>query len=204
MTPYNEEAFNRKAETYEQRWEAYLRHTHEIFLKKIKTKDGENLLDASSGTGLLAAELTERDMPFEKLVLNDPSEAMLDFARNRLVDHPEITFCNRTAEKLNFGEGHFDSILCLNAFHFYSDQKQVLEHFHRMLKSSGRVYILDWNRTGLFRFINRIIKWSTSENINTRSLVELRNMLKKCRFHIADEMEWSWRYWNFFFIEATK
>lgn len=203
MRQYNKEAFNPKAEKYEQKWEAYLRHTHEIFLDNIEPKEGETLLDASSGTGLLALELSESDMSFERLVLNDPSSVMLNFARKRLAGYPEITFSNQTAEKLDFGDDQFDGILCLNAFHFYGNQQQVLANFHRLLTPEGKLYILDWNRSGFFRFINPIINWSTSENINTRSLVEMRDILKGCGFQIVDEMEWNWRYWNFFFIEAN-
>ncbi|NGP75506.1 class I SAM-dependent methyltransferase [Balneolaceae bacterium YR4-1] len=202
MTHYSEEAFNRKAKRYEHRWEAYLNHTHEIFLKHIEIEEGETLLDVSSGTGLLALELTELDAPFEKLVLNDPSKTMLEFAQKRLADHPKITFSNQTAEKLEFDDRHFDRIFCLNAFHFYSNQKHALEHFHSLLKPGGRVYILDWNRSGFFRFVNKVITWWTTENINTRSFVEMQDQLNECGFQMINVLEWSWRYWNFFFIEA--
>ena len=104
MTRYNEDAFNRKAERYEQRWENYLRHTHRLFLENITTGENEILLDASSGTGLLAAEIMDSGMPFKKMVLNDPSGGMLDFARKRLRDQQQITFTNYTVENLDFNQ----------------------------------------------------------------------------------------------------
>ncbi|MDX1585657.1 MAG: class I SAM-dependent methyltransferase [Balneolaceae bacterium] len=204
MNHYKEEAFNKKAHHYEQRWKAYLNHTHNIFLNEIDINQEEKLLDASSGTGLLAEELLECDLSFKKLVLNDPSTAMLDFARKRLGDHPEISFTNQTAEKLDFSDNYFDCIFCLNAFHFYGAQKQVLNNFQRLIQTGGRLYLLDWNRTGFFRIVNSFIKWSVPENIQTRSLVEMRSLLPESGFHIANRREWSWRYWKFFFIEARK
>jgi len=143
-------------------------------------------------------------MPFRELFLNDPSQAMLDFARKRLEGHSGITFTNYTVEKMPFEEHTFDGVICLNAFHFYEGQEQVLKNFKRILKSGGRLYILDWNRSGFFRLINRIIKWSTTENINTRSLVETHDILKDSGFHISEQLDWNWRYWKFYFIEARK
>lgn len=204
MTRYNEEAFNRKAERYEQRWKNYLRHTHRIFLDHITTEENDILLDASSGTGLLAEEMLDSGMPFKKLVLNDPSGGMLDFARNRLEEHSQITYSNNTVENLDLNQQYFDRIFCLNAFHFYSDQHKVLENFNRVLKPGGRLYVLDWNRAGFFRLVNIIIKWSTTENINTLSLVEMTKMLSEYGFHVIKQAEWNHRYWKFFFIESRK
>jgi len=204
LTQYNEAAFDPKAARYEEKWEDYLTHTHGIFLDKIDSSDSDTLLDASSGTGLLAGEIIKRGMPFRELFLNDPSQAMLDFARKRLEGHPDITFTNYTVEKMPFGEHTFDGVICLNAFHFYTGQEKVLKNFKRILKSGGRLYILDWNRSGFFRLINRIIKWSTTENINTRSLVETHDILKDSGFHISEQLDWNWRYWKFYFIEARK
>lgn len=204
MNNYNQAAFNRKAAKYENKWENYLSHTHEFLLDKMETSPEERILDVSSGTGLLAREIIDKNLPFKKFVLNDPSPEMQKFARKRVGDHPNISFSNDTAEKLSFEENHFDKIICLNAFHFYSEQKTVLNQFKRLLKTGGTLYMLDWNRAGYFRIVNRIIKWFTTENINTRSLVETRNMLEACSFRIPDFKSWNWSYWKFFYIKAGK
>lgn len=202
MDNYNEAAFNRKAAQYEHKWANYLTHTHGFLLNKIETSPEDRILDVSSGTGLLAHEMIDKNLPFKKLVLNDPSPKMQKFARERVGDHPHISFSKDTAEKLGFEESHFDTIICLNAFHFYTEQETVLNQFKRLLKTGGTLYMLDWNRSGYFRIVNRIIKWFTAENITTCSLVEIRNMLKACSFHIPDFKSWNWRYWKFFYIKA--
>lgn len=204
MSDYTTEAYNRKASTYEERWKSYLRHTHKEFLKHIETGSRDAILDLSCGTGLLAKAMIDRGLQFDRLILNDPSEQMLAIARERLSTSPNVSFTNFSAEQLKFEEKQFDRILCLNAFHFYECQQQVLEQIHALLKPEGRFYLLDWNRTGLFIIVNKIIRWTTSERINTRSLAEIEEMLQKRRLEIKVSDEWNWRYWKFLFVEAEK
>ncbi len=204
MSDYTTEAYNRKASTYEKRWERYLHHTHKEFLKRIETGSGDTILDLSCGTGLLAREIIDRDFPFSKMVLNDPSENMLGIARQRLSHQANIDYTNYKVEGLQHEENQFDRIFCLNAFHFYSTQQQVTEKIYALLKPGGRFYILDWNRSGFFVIVNNIIRWTTSERINTKSLIEIKEMLQKSRFGITVSDEWNWRYWKFLFVEAKK
>lgn len=204
MSTLNKEIYNQKAACYEKKWEAYLRHTHLKFLARIDTSEDEAILDLSCGTGLLAKELKSEGFPFKKLVLNDPSEKMLAIARTRLESSDKISFTNYSVEHLDFEEEQFDRIFCLNAFHFYSLQQQILHKVHALLKPGGHFYVLDWNRSGFFRFINRIIDWNTSEHIETKSLGEFEKMLVNSNLFTSSKQEWYWRYWKFFFTEAIK
>lgn len=200
MPEFTIDAYDRQAAQYESRWKNYLDHTHEAFLRRIETNAQDTILDVSGGTGLLALKLIERRYPFHRLIVNDPSEQMLAIARDRLADKSSVSFTNDKAEELTFEDNCFDRIFCLNAFHFYSDQQQCFA----MLKPRGRLYILDWNRTGWFRIINQIIAWSTSEHIETRSLAELLNLLREDKFQIEASDSWRWRYWKFLFAEGYK
>lgn len=196
--------YDQRAAGYEAKWEKYLAHTHRAFVKHIETEADDIILDASGGTGMLARQLTEHDFSFKQVVVNDPSEEMLDIARKRLSDNPKVEFSNHPAEKLLFEKQQFDRIFCLNSFHFYADQQQVLNHFYALLKPDGKLYLLDWNREGYFRMVNLFIKWSGSEYIDTRSLPELKMMFQHSGFSIETSESWSWRYWRFMFIEGHK
>ena len=191
MTEQTISAYNRQAASYEAKWKNYLAHTHEVFLRRIKTTDGDTILDVSGGTGLLAKMLTDRNYAFKHLVINDPSEKMLAVSRDRLSDTSNISFSNDRAEEVSFKTNQFDRIFCLNSFHFYTNQPQVLERFNSMLTHGGRLFILDWNRSGFFAIVNRILKWSTSEHIETRSLTEMNKMLGKSGFEIGNKDSWS-------------
>ena len=204
MTDYTTEAYNRKASTYEQRWESYLRHTHKEFLDSIETGSRDTILDLSCGTGLLARKMINHDFSFSKMVLNDPSANMLAIARRRLSHQTNVEFTNYKVEELQHAENQFERMFCLNAFHFYSEQVQIIKKIHALLKPGGTFYILDWNRSGFFIPVNQIIRWSVSERINTRSLPEAEEMLWQSNFSIRASDEWNWRYWKFFFVEAKK
>lgn len=197
-------SYNKKAASYEAKWKEYLVHTHETFLNRIAIDEDDTVLDASGGTGLLAQMLIDRNFAFRHLTINDPSDKMLAISRQRLSDKTNISFSNERADKLSHKTHAFDRILCLNSFHFYADQPEALKRFYRILAPGGRLYILDWNRAGFFIPVNKIITWTSSEYIDTRSLSEISEMLSKNDFETFSQQEWRWRYWNFYFIEALK
>lgn len=194
--------YNESAGSYEQRWAAYLRHTHDKFLKYLELSETDHILDLSCGTGLLAREIQKDNRPFQRMVLNDPAEEMLDIARSRFSSHPNISFSNAPAHKLSFEDNSFTRIISLNAFHNYEHQQKVIEEVHRLLKSGGRFYLQDWNRIGLFRPVNTLIRWWVPEYIDTRSLSECRQMLKEQGFMTEQEQSWRYRYWKFFYLQA--
>lgn len=196
--------YDEQASSYEKRWSAYLAHTHEAFLRNINIDKRDAILDLSGGTGLLAQKLIKQNYSFEKLVINDPSANMLGIARNRLQGHPRVHFTNQKAEEIELENTTFSAIFCLNSFHFYRKQLKVLDHCYRMLKPNGRLYVLDWNRAGLFRLINLIISLSAREHIDTKSLKEFEEILVSKRFEVQETKTWHWRYWNFFFGTALK
>jgi ubiquinone/menaquinone biosynthesis C-methylase UbiE len=196
--------YNLKAEKYEQWWHKYLDHTHRMLLKHIKLDPSDVILDPSGGTGLLAQKLIDQNYSFEELVINDPSDEMLAIARQRFSDKPTISFNNLKVQDLSYPQNYFSKIICLNSFHFYEQQEQVLNQFHKLLKPDGKLYILDWNREGFFRIVNTLIRWSNSEFINTRSLLELRQMMSNNRFTIQTSHSWNWQYWKLMFVEGIK
>lgn len=196
--------YNKRASSYEKKWKAYLDHTHQAFLQNIETSENDKILDISGGTGLLAQMLIERNVSFKHLIINDPSGPMLDIARRRLSDEQRIGFSNDRAERLNFEANQFTHIFCLNAFHFYTDQQRVLNRCYAMLRPGGRLYLLDWNRTGFFCMVNQLISWLASDYIDTRSLNEINQLLDKSEFETLNTKTWNWRYWKFFIIAAEK
>ena len=196
--------YNLKAKRYEQKWRTYLDHTHRMLLKHIEVTPTDIILDPSGGTGLLAEKLFAQDYTFDHLVINDPSNQMLAIARQRFADKPSISFDNQKVQDLSYPQNHFSKIICLNSFHFYEQQEQVLNQFYKLLKPGGQLYILDWNREGFFRIVNTLIRWSSSEYINTRSLLELQQMISNNRFSIQTSYSWNWRYWKLMFTEGIK
>ncbi len=197
-------SYNRQAQNYERRWKSYLSHTHHEFLQRIAVYEGDRLLDTSCGTGLLAGELIENQLPFGSLHLNDISENMIAIAKDRLPDQANIHYSQLPADQLEQLNDTFEQIFCLNAFHHYENQIKVVKNFYQLLRKGGKAVILDWNRVGLFRPINRIINKVVPEIIDTRSDREMTNLLSDAGFRISKTESWAYRYWRFYFIEGVK
>lgn len=135
--------------------------------------------------------------------MNDPSPKMLKQAKYRLRYEEDIEFQNHFCEELAFDDNTFSQIICLNSFHYYANQENVLTRFRRMLKPGGNLWILDWNRTGSFKIVIKLIDWFSPEQINSRSLDEMRTLLRKTGFEIKEEESWGYRWWNFFFVRCV-
>lgn len=173
-------------------------------LEKISLSSIDKILDCSAGTGLLAEEILSKFGPFDRLVLNDPASEMLERAKYRLRYDENVEFHQQLSEDLSFDDESFTQIICLNSFHYYSDQDEVLNHFHRILKRGGNLWMVDWNRTGSFKIANTFIALLSPENINSRTLTEMKSMLNDHGFDIKEEDSWGYRWWNFFFVKCTR
>nr|WP_255695599.1 methyltransferase domain-containing protein [Rhodohalobacter sp. 614A] len=190
------------AERYDKQYQSYLKHTHEKLLSRLQLTQKDEILDSSAGTGLLAQEILKKHTSFKRLVLNDPSSKMLERAKYRLRYNDDIEFYGRFCEQLPFDDNTFSQIICLNSFHYYTHQGDVLRHFRRMLKPGGNLWILDWNRTGSFKIASTLISWLSPENINSRSLDEMKILLQENDFNILEKETWGYRWWNFFFVRC--
>ncbi len=196
------EHYDEYAQNYDQNWQGYLNHTHNRMLETIlpELEEGDRILDASCGTGLLAEQLIQNQAPFRELVLNDISPRMLGVAQNRLPDDPRITYNAYPSEDLQFEGNRFTRVICLNALHNYDNPSLAIRRFKQSLTPEGRLYLLDWNRAGWFKLINSLINRLGSETINTMSLKEVNRLLEEHQFTIHSADQWNYRYWQLFLV----
>lgn len=198
------ESYSKNARDYERKWADYLDHTHSVLLSDFKSESEFEILDVSAGTGLFAEHLIEDGHAFNRLTLNDVSPGMLKLAKERLNEREDVDFSCAYVEELGFEDSVFDIVISMNAFHNYAEQDKALEQIGRVLKPGGYLYLLDWNRSGIFSLINYGIKIIVPEIINTRSAGETRKMLKEKNFQIEKEREWKYKYWQFYLFKAIK
>ncbi len=196
--------YDGKAGKYECRWQKYLVHTHKKLLAELESEEGDYILDISAGTGLFAKYALEEGKKFSKLVLNDVSSEMLEIAKKRFSEHPQVVFSSSPAESLNLKSKSFDSVICLNAFHHYEHQERALSEICRVLKPGGNVYMLDWNREGFFKIVNGLIKHIVKDPIHTLSAKEMRERLLDKELNILNSKGWRFGYWKFFLYKAQK
>lgn len=195
--------YNKSSEQYDRGYSAYLKNTHRKLLERLKLSPGDRVLDVSGGTGILAEQIVTRHKDVD-VVLNDPSAGMRDIAKKRLGNHKNVEFTGHLAEDLPFSRQSFTHVICLNSFHYYTDQQKVIRKFYEILKTGGLLYLLDWNRESWFRLPNAVISFFSPEYINTRSFDESLEMIIQPNFKITYQNRWIFRFWKFFLIEASK
>jgi demethylmenaquinone methyltransferase/2-methoxy-6-polyprenyl-1,4-benzoquinol methylase len=101
---------------------------------------GDTALDVATGTGDLAIELSRRVGPEGEVVGSDFSEGMLDLARRKA---PELRFEHGNALALPYDDDSFDAATVGFGARNFSDLPQGLREMARVVRSGGRVVILE-------------------------------------------------------------
>jgi len=101
---------------------------------------GDSALDVASGTGDLAVELARRVGPSGTVVGSDFSEAMLERARAK---SPDVRWEWANALELPYGDGEFDAATVGFGARNFSDLDRGLAELARVVRSGGRVVILE-------------------------------------------------------------
>lgn len=142
------ERFSRWAATYDKSplQNLVFRHSHNMFLREIKPRPRIrlNLLDVGCGTGEFAFRLTgySNDIQIDGV---DISPDMIKIAKSKLYCS-NIRFKVGDVENLPYGKETFDIITCSHSFHHYPKQKRAVAEMHRVLKTNGRLMIIDGSR----------------------------------------------------------
>lgn len=93
-----------------------------------------DVLDAGSGDGTLAALLAPRA---RSLTCLDRSAPMLDAARRRLAQHPNVRFAHADLLELPFEEGSFDQVMLFNVLTSARSPERALAEAARVLRDGG-------------------------------------------------------------------
>ena len=137
--------YNQLALIYDQRWRRYISNTLTFLKNWAAISPSAVVLDIACGTGEFERLLLQ-DNSTQVITGVDLSERMLMQARRKLEGYPNLSFELARASDLPFSDHCFDVIITANAFHYFPDPDTALTEMRRVLKSAGKVVILDWCR----------------------------------------------------------
>jgi SAM-dependent methyltransferase len=100
----------------------------------------ERALDSGTGTGALAFALASH---VREVVGVDIVPELLDQARKRAADVPNVTFVEGDAAALPFGYAEFDLVGSLRTLHHLVRPELALAELTRVTRSRGRVLVVD-------------------------------------------------------------
>jgi len=127
--------------------------TPEIVNQRLRTlaalalANGESVLDAGCGTGLLLEQEALAVGPGGRAEGVDYSEAMLAHAHRRCEGLEQVNLQQGSIETLPFDEASFDALSCTQTLLYVKDLDKALAGFYRLLRPGGRIAIIetDWS-----------------------------------------------------------
>lgn len=108
----------------------------------------------------------------------DLSPKMIEKAiSNNIEKNKKVHFCQGNAEELPFRADYFDAIICTNSFHHYPNPSHVLAEVYRVLKPTGKIFILDLTADGpIMKLVNRRVSKKEKEHVKFYNSWEYREM----------------------------
>ena len=134
------EGYNRWAATYENDTNPLIRLEERVTPELIGHVEGQRVLDLGCGTGRYCTLLAERGASIVGL---DPSEKMLEQARQRTSALSYIELHHGTIEQMDFPNEYFDMVLSALALNHLPELEPTLREMVRVLKYRGRMIISD-------------------------------------------------------------
>lgn len=123
-----------------ERMNAANRFLYDATWKALQLDDGMNVLEIGFGNGLFFPELAAKAKDL-KLSGLDFSEAMMKEAQARnpaLVKSEALALHFGSSEKMQFADGSFDRVYCINVVYFWENPTAHLLEVKRVLKPGGR------------------------------------------------------------------
>jgi SAM-dependent methyltransferase len=140
MQDATRERFGRTAERIAALQDARAAELEQKIVRFVAPRGDERALDSGTGTGALAFALAPH---VREVVGADVVPELLEQARKRAKQLPNVTFVEGDATKLPFGYGEFDLAGTLRTFHHMARPELAVAELVRVTRSQGRVLVVD-------------------------------------------------------------
>lgn len=116
------------------------------FVRRVKPRAGETILDMAGGTGDIAFRLVRSGA---SVTVSDINAAMLEVGKERAAKkHIEgLSWSEQNAETLSFESNRFDAYTIAFGIRNVTHRAQALAEAYRVLKRGGRFYCLEFSTT---------------------------------------------------------
>jgi trans-aconitate 2-methyltransferase len=107
-------------------------------LERLELRGDEAVLDAGCGSGRVTATLLDR-LPEGRVVAVDGAASMIDAARERLGDRPDLTLVVADLGELDPALGPVDAVFSTATFHWIADHARLFARLRAVLRDGGRL-----------------------------------------------------------------
>jgi demethylmenaquinone methyltransferase/2-methoxy-6-polyprenyl-1,4-benzoquinol methylase len=118
----------------------------DVFVRRVKPREGEQILDMAGGTGDIAFRLAESGASVTVADINPDMLAVgIDRAAKRGIDG--LVWSEANAETLQWPDRFFDAYTIAFGIRNVTDIPKALKEAHRVLKRGGRFFVLEFSTT---------------------------------------------------------
>ena len=116
------------------------------FVRRVKPRAGEAILDMAGGTGDIAFRMAAQGA---SITVSDINQDMLDVGIERAMDRglDGLVWSLQNAEELTFGDRFFDAYTIAFGIRNVTRINHALAEAHRVLKYGGRFFCLEFSTT---------------------------------------------------------
>ena len=144
------EVFSRVARKYDIMNDAMSGGLHRLwkdrFVRRVKPREGETILDMAGGTGDIAFRLARAGA---RVTVSDINQDMLDVGLDRAVKRgiDGLVWSQQNAEALTFADRFFDGYTIAFGIRNVTHIDKALADAHRVLRFGGRFFCLEFSTT---------------------------------------------------------
>ena len=116
------------------------------FVRRVKPREGEAVLDMAGGTGDIAFRLAKSGA---RVTVSDINAAMLEVGKERAAKKQieGLSWSEQNAEALSFADKSFDAYTIAFGIRNVTHRDRALAEAHRVLKRGGRFFCLEFSTT---------------------------------------------------------
>ena len=116
------------------------------FVRRVKPREGETILDMAGGTGDIAFRMAAAGAD---VTVSDINQDMLDVGIERAMDRgfDSLVWSRQNAEQLNFPDRFYDAYTIAFGIRNVTLIDQALSEAYRVLKHGGRFFCLEFSTT---------------------------------------------------------
>lgn len=116
------------------------------FVRRVRPRAGEAILDMAGGTGDIAFRMTKRGAAVTVADINPEMLSVgIERAQRRGIDG--LVWAEENAEKLSFADRSFDAYTIAFGIRNVTHIDQALKEAHRVLRRGGRFFCLEFSTT---------------------------------------------------------
>jgi len=118
----------------------------DLFVRRVRPRAGEAILDMAGGTGDVAFRLARRGAKVTVADIN-PDMLAVGFERAKRRGVDGLIWAEENAERLSFADRSFDAYTIAFGIRNVTDIPAALAEAHRVLKTGGRFFCLEFSQT---------------------------------------------------------